>query len=106
MPKHGGGKLAGVARGKTGGGFSSSPKSAAKSAPMMAGFARSGESAGTTMGDTARGGEDTVPSVLRDPGKETSQTGHDMKMQSKPAPNSEAPGGVAGNTGKKKPAIS
>lgn len=98
------GKMASVARGKSGGSFSSSPKSAAKTATPLARLARSGEGV-TKMAPTMRGGEEPVPAVLRGAGKETDQTAHDMKMQRTPAPNSDAPGGSAGNTGKRKPAL-
>jgi len=84
------GKMASVARGKGGGSFNSSPKSAAKSHAMLAGTARGGAE-GTTGASEARSSGESVPSQLRGAGKMTDQTAHDMPMQKVPAANSESP---------------
>lgn len=96
------GKMASVARGKSGGSFSLSTDSAAKSKAGLASFAHSGDSKSLRMASEARGGVESVPSALKGAGKEGEQ-GLSMDMQSVPKPNSEHPNRP--EEGSKKPAI-
>jgi hypothetical protein len=80
--------MARIARGGQGGSFSRRPESQAGGTPRQADTARGGD--GGQMHSTARGGEGAVPAALRGAGTEGDQA-LGMKMQRKPAENSDAP---------------
>lgn len=81
MAKNAGRSMAGVARGRTSGSFSSSPVSAAKTALTMAGKARGSKD--PSQVSTARGGDEAKPAE----GDQAVDGGHDAKK----SPNPQAP---------------